>query len=470
MTTQNPYDELPYKSIPIEWTAPERLALASLLHGGPRQQLDTYRVLELGCGNGANLLPLAYYRRHASFIGVDGAQSQIQVATARKSVLGLSNVEFIHSNFRTASQEVSGRFDYILAHGVFSWISHDARDALLELCARHLKPGGLLYLNYNARPGWNVRGLVREFLLAQTSGTTSLATRAEQAQEVSAKVASSLATEGHPYSQLIANEFRFVCDNPVSYVAHEYLTADNHAYWRSEFLEIVARHGFEYVADADYNYPSGRIPEGLVPRLVEEQIIGRTLEETVDLLCYRQLHSPILTHDPGTPQPPTSEELAGLRLASCLEPCPPSNAQKPVFQHPSGYQVEAKEEVIRAALMRLRSSWPRGLRIGKLFPDVSKVTDDLRLLHRNGLVELRCIEPGDFRSHPEGLNRLEGSSGDYVTTPYHTREPVARNSEPGGADSDIRSRGQQHVRALRRELTSPGLQAPSGSARPPRIA
>ena len=71
----NPYDELPYKSFSIEWSAPERLALASLLHGGPRPPLEKYRVLELGCGNGANLLALAYYRRHAAFVGVDAALS-----------------------------------------------------------------------------------------------------------------------------------------------------------------------------------------------------------------------------------------------------------------------------------------------------------------------------------------------------------------------------------------------------------
>src|SRR5271157_1565074 len=112
----NPYEELPYKSFPIEWTAPERLALTSLLHGGPRPPLDNYRVLELGCGNAANLLPMAYYRTHAAFVGVDGAGSQIEVARARKSALGISNIEFIHADFLTTSQQLSGGFDFIIAH------------------------------------------------------------------------------------------------------------------------------------------------------------------------------------------------------------------------------------------------------------------------------------------------------------------------------------------------------------------
>jgi SAM-dependent methyltransferase len=424
MITLNPYDELPYKCHPIEWTAPERLALASLLHGGPRQPLDTYRVLELGCGDGANLLPLAYYRRHATFIGIDGASSQIEIADARKSALELSNIEFIHSEFLTAAHRLSGQFDYIIAHGIFSWVPGDVRDALLELCTQHLRHGGLLYLNYNTRPGWNVRGMVREFLLAQTAGMTSLRMRAELAQEVAAKIVSSLAVGEHPYSQLISNEFGFVCENHVSYVAHEYLAADNHPYWRSEFLTLARRYGFEYVADADFCYSSGRLPEDLAPRLDKEQITGRALDDTVDLLCYRQLHSPILTQGPWVWDPPSLEEFAHLLVASCLVPCAPNGAENPMFQHPSGYQVEAKEAVMVAALKRLQPLWPQGLRIGTVFPDVSQVMDDLKLLQRNGLIELRCIEPRELAVCPDSLNTLESDYGGYVTTPYHTREAV----------------------------------------------
>ena len=427
--TLNPYDELPYKSLPIEWTAPERLALASMLHGGPRPALDTYRMLELGCGDGSNLLPLAYYRKHANFVGVDGARSQIELATTRKAALELSNIEFIHTDFLTAAQRLSGRFDYIVAHGVFSWVPRDVRYALLELFAQRLSHGGLLYLNYNTYPGWNVRGMVREFLLAQTASKTSLPIRARQAQEVAAKVVSSLTLGEHPYSQLIANEFRFVCDNHVSYVAHEYLAADNHAYWRSEFLAMARSHGLEYVADADFNYSSGRIPEDLAPRLVDEQITGRTLDDTVDLLCYRQLHSPILTRNPLTRDLPNLERFSDLLIASCLVPSAANGAGHLMFQHPSGYQVEAKEEVICAALRRLRQLWPRGLRIGAVFPDVSHVMDDVKLLHRNGLIELRCLEPGDFRVNRDSLNRLESRFGGYVTSPYHTRESIPTYTE-----------------------------------------
>lgn len=416
-----PYDELPYKSFPIEWTAPERLALASLLHGGPRPPLDSYRVLELGCGNGANLLPLAYYRRQATFVGVDGAQSQIEVAQARKLALDLPSIQFIHADFLTATGQLSGQFDYIIAHGVFSWVSTEVRDALLELVAQRLHRGGLLYLNYNTRPGWNVRGMVREFLLAQTAGETSLRSRAQLAKGMADKVVVALTGVEHPYSQLLANEFRFVGEGDLTWVAHEFLIADNHPYWRSEFLTLARSYGLEYVADADFNYPSGRVSPDLVPRLDVEQLTGRSIEDTVDLLCYRQLHSPILTLKPLDRDLPDLAEIENLLVASCLDPCSPSyGTGNPMFKHPSGYEVEAKEEFIQIALMRLRLLWPRGLRVKAAFEDVSRVVEDLRLLQHNGLIELRCIEPGDFGINGDALNRLEREWGGYLTTPYHT--------------------------------------------------
>ncbi len=439
-TPPNPYDEVPYKSVPIEWTAPERLALTSLLHGGPRPSLDSYRVLELGCADGANLLPLAYYHRNATFVGIDGARSQIEIADSREAALGVSNIEFIHADFRTAAKQISGQFDYIIAHGIFSWVPKDVRDALLSLCAERLGDGGLLYLNYNTRPGWNVRGMVREFLLAQTAGMESLRDRAQAAQEVAAKVVASLTIGEHPYSELLSNEFRFVCENHVSYVAHEFLSPENHAYWRSEFMGIAGRYGFEYVADADFNYPSGKIPEDLGLRLMASGIVGRGLDDTVDLLCYRQLHTPILTKSPWSPQPPTIEEFSSLYIASCLTPCTSNDSEHQMFHHPSGYQVEAKEEIIRTTLNRLQPLWPRGVRIGELFPEVAQVMDDLKLLQRNGLIELRCIEPGEWGKHSNSLNRLEAVWGEFVTTPYHTREAAPSEFE---ADSIYASAGPQ---------------------------
>jgi SAM-dependent methyltransferase len=439
-TDSNPYDELPYVSQPIEWTAPERLAMVSLLHGGPRAPLDGYRVLELGCGDGANLVPLAYYRRQAQFVGVDGSGHAIAAAAARKQELGLGNLELVHSDFLAAADRISGTFDYIIAHGVLSWVPEPVRQALLALVAARLRPRGLAYVNYNVRPGWNVRGMVRDYLLAQTARVAGLGRRANQAKEAAGKMAASLAAAEHPYTQLMANEFRFVADGHVSYVAHEFLSPVNDAFWHSELTALVARHGLKEVAEADYNLPSGRISDGMAEQIVAAELVGQSLDDTVDLLSFRQHRTPIFTHASWVRSDPGNDELANLLVASCLAPLPRQDQNGvegvdgvegkvddgavPTFRHPSGAEVETRKEVTRAALERLHPIWPRSLPVRDLFGDAKSVIEDIVLLHRHGMIDLRLVEPADFDPPQRVLREHERRWG-YFTTPYHTREAVA---------------------------------------------
>jgi SAM-dependent methyltransferase len=418
---RDPYDELPYASRPIEWSAPERLALASLLHGGPRPHTGHYRVLELGVGDGSNLLPLAYYRRDAHFVGVDSCASAIEVARRRGAELRLTNVHFIHNDFAGAARELEGEFAFILAHGVFSWIRDQERDALLALCRRLLAPSGLLYLNYNSKPGWNVRGMVRDFLRVHTEGRGSLAEQAEAARAIAVKMAAALGAVEHPYARLMEQEYRFVCEGHASYIAHEFLAAENHAYWRREFLAVVQEFGLKYVADADFDRPSGRIPVGLAEQIEAAGLTGQPTEDTIDLLSYRQLHSPILTHAAQPMRPVSPQEFAGLTLASSLEPVAVDGPGPWSFAHESGHEVEVRERPIVDALCKAKPSWPRGLPIEKLFHDVTPHIADLCLLQRYGMINLRVGEPAELTTAEE-LRAAQCRWGDYATTPLHSYE------------------------------------------------
>lgn len=419
----DPYDQVPYRSYPIEWSAPERLAVTALLHGGPRIELETYRVLELGCGDGANLIPLAYYRRRATFVGIDGAGGALASAEQRRAELGLGNLELVHADFRDCAAHLTGTFDFILMHGVLSWVAPEVREILLALCAEHLRPGGLLYLNYNARPGWNIRGLVRELLLKQTAELAhDLGARTARALQLAATFAASYAEAGdHPYMRLMERELRFVCAGHPTYIAHEFLAPENHPFWRGELLALAARRDLHYVADADFNYESGRVDPHLAERIAGAGLGGPHIEDTLDLLSYRQLHSPILTRGPSTSRPTTTAEIAQLILASCLDPIADQDpGAVPKFRHPNGFEVEARTEPMRAVLARLRPRWPRGLRVGDLFDDVAAVTPDLVLLHHHGLIDLRLLDMADGAPPAEPLNTREAAWGGYGTSPYHT--------------------------------------------------
>ncbi len=416
----NPYDELPYSAFPIEWTAPERLALASLLHGGPRLGLDRYRVLDLGCANGANILPLAWYRQHADFTGFDGSARQVALANESKDKLGLTNLRFIHGDFRSATEQLEGPFDIIMAHGVFSWVTDEARDAMLAMCSTLLAPEGLLYLNYNTHPGWTIRGMVRDFLMQQTAHVENLKERAELCREVAAKVIAPLKSDEHAYTKLMANEFRLVVNNFPSYIAHEYLSPENNAYWRSDFFTILKRFGFEFIADADFNCVSNRITNELAELLTRENLAGRAAGDSADLMCYRQMQSPILTHAPLSVKPCSLDEYSGLFIATSLTPSEEEKEGVTTFSLPSGQKIETSDPTICKALAELQAVYPRGRRIGSLFADVAANWESIEYLLNHGMIELRCIEPGDFEPSPKPLNTLEQSLRGISTSPWHT--------------------------------------------------
>jgi SAM-dependent methyltransferase len=414
------YDELAYRCASIEWSAPERLAAASALHGGPRSLRRRYRVLELGCGNGANLIPLAYFRPHAQFVGVDGAGTQIEAAQSRASQARLTNVAFAHADFREADAYLQGSFDYIIAHGVFSWIDDDTRHALLSMCAKRLSDDGLLYMNYNCKPGWNLRGMIRDFLLAQTARGGGLAERAQVAQEVAARLVQSFMHADQPYSAQLVDEFSFVRDSDASYVAHEYLAPQNRSFWRSEFEEMTNAYGLRHIADADFSYDSGRTSAELPGRLREAGIVGRSLEDTADFLCNRQLHSPILARHTSEQRPLDVLAFFEMQLASCLA-FQRNEGGVAWFAHPCGVQVEVKTTSLCDALRKLQSLWPHGVPMKQLFTVSESVMEDLMLLHRNGLVDIRYMAPDDGDPHDNGDEPVLVFNG-HVTNRYHCRE------------------------------------------------
>jgi hypothetical protein len=273
--------------------------------------------------------------------------------------------------------------------------------------------------------------LIRDFLLSQTANIEGLFARAERAREIAARIAVELQSSDHPYSRLLGNEFRFVLDNHVSHTAHEYLSEFNEAYSRREFLELMSYHGLAYVADADFNYRSGRLPEGLSSQLRRLQLDTETVDEASDLLCYRQLHSPILTQIGVERRQPSLNELSALSVASDLvERESIDGGAIVVFEHRSGHQVEVRSLSMATALRILHGAWPRGHRLDRLFADVTGTFDDLSLLHRTGMIELRSVDLAALDVNPQPLNQLERLCG-YTSSPCHSVNYLATARREG---------------------------------------
>ena len=124
------YDAIPYRHGAIPLSHPARVGAIARLLGMNAAAPDRCRVLELGCAEGMNLLPLAERLPRAEFVGVDLSANQIATAEASRAACGIGNARFIHADLREFEPE-AGAFDFVIAHGVYSWVPDEVKERLL---------------------------------------------------------------------------------------------------------------------------------------------------------------------------------------------------------------------------------------------------------------------------------------------------------------------------------------------------
>src|SRR5262245_47574369 len=148
------YDEVPYEGHAFPLTHPDRLATIATLFGMRPPPPHKARVLELGCGTGDNLIPMAVSMPHASFVGCDLSAVHVARARATADRLGLDNVVIEQRDILELDRG-GGEFDYLICHGVFSWVPPRVQDRILALAHELLSPQGVALVSYNTYPGWH---------------------------------------------------------------------------------------------------------------------------------------------------------------------------------------------------------------------------------------------------------------------------------------------------------------------------
>ncbi|MBK7726476.1 MAG: class I SAM-dependent methyltransferase [Dehalococcoidia bacterium] len=136
------YDEMPYEGGLVVGSHPEHLATVGRLFGMTPAPIERCRVLEIGCATGMNLLAMAYSLPGCEFVGIDPSGRQIELGRKALAEYGITNVELATTDVREAV-EWQREFDYIVCHGVFSWVAPDVQEAILAACRRLLAPQGL---------------------------------------------------------------------------------------------------------------------------------------------------------------------------------------------------------------------------------------------------------------------------------------------------------------------------------------
>lgn len=292
--TATEYDRVAYPSMSHPQTFAENLAIKGLLRGIEVAPPDNCRVLELGCGDGFNLAAMATAYPRSHYTGLDYAAEVIARGRTMTAALGLTNVQLETADIRNLRPDL-GEFDYIIAHGVYSWVPADVRTALLATIGRHLAPNGVAFVSYLALPGACLREMSRLMMRFHVQKESDPAARIAQGRALMTLIANATDEKNH-YSEWIKTEARLIEEHSDEAFFHDELSDESAPVLFTDFLAQAEKHGLHFLAEAEYLIPVGRLltektREHLRPleqnRVLLEQYLdfmeGRRFRQT--LLC-----------------------------------------------------------------------------------------------------------------------------------------------------------------------------------------
>ena len=249
--TDSSYDQVPYAYYSFPDSHPRRLQAVARLLGLESVAPAQCRILELGCAVGGNIVPMAYSLPKAQFVGIDLVESQIESARKFATACSLTNLDLRAANIMEVTPEW-GQFDYIIVHGVFSWIPHEVAQKVLQICAEQLAPNGLAYISFNTYPGAHMRMWVREAMLFHGDAFPDPVQKARAGREFILSLARTPLL-----APLLKAEVQHFESDPDSYIVHEYLEGTNNPLYFRDFAASIARHGLQYLGDAMQNGIAG---------------------------------------------------------------------------------------------------------------------------------------------------------------------------------------------------------------------
>ncbi len=361
-TARTAYDEVPYPGHSHAETHPSRIAAIARLFGVAAPRVATARILEIACGDGSNLVPIAYSLPQAHCTGFDLAPSAIERAHARASSLQLRNVDLFAGDI--ARVGAIGHFDYIVAHGLYSWAPPSLRDGLLRLIHRSLSPNGVAFVSYNTFPGWHVAGMVREMLRYHTRGAGDAESKVLQARALLdfLRVAHN---DNDPYGRLLAAEAERFVRHSSAHMFHDDLAEVNDPVYFEEFVAHAARFELVHVADADFaTMTANDLPAEARAKL--EQLRGDpvTFGQYLDFVRCRRFRESLLCRadviPSAVPLPGAVRELLATSAATATaSPVDLAEGVEAQFHWGDRASLVSDSSLAKAAMVALREQWPR---------------------------------------------------------------------------------------------------------------
>ncbi|MEN4922733.1 class I SAM-dependent methyltransferase [Achromobacter spanius] len=361
------YDETPYISLPISYTAPGNLRAVACLYGIAAPALESARILELGCAAGGNLLPFALAYPDAQVVGIDLSPQQIEAGQRVAEAAGARNLDLRAMSLTEITPDF-GTFDYIICHGVFSWVPPDVRDAIFRICRTNLSPEGIAYVSYNIYPGWKGSDVIRDAMMLNSFGAQTPQEKLARAKDILELIENGL-WENNPLQSALQHTARKLRGQSDHYLLHEYLEAINTPCYFLEFAAAAQQAGLAYLADAEphLSFPStysSKVAHGLNGLAVNA---GREMrEQYLDFAVGRSFRKSLLVHTERADailDQPEGCAFEGMFLAADLLPLPATGALAKQRQYltASGATLRSSDPVAHILMDLLGESWPRSV-------------------------------------------------------------------------------------------------------------
>jgi hypothetical protein len=395
------YDEIPYPNVAKPFTHISRMAALGRLRGVTPASPGNCQVLELGCADGGNLLPMALQFHESRFVGIDLSPVQIDMGRKVTADLSVSNLELRTADILELGDGDLDRYDYIIVHGVYSWVSSEVQEKTLSICRDHLTENGLAYVSYNSYPGWHGKQALRKMLRYHTRRIDDPREKVKAALALLVAFPTSVDLPNDPAAilvQRLRHDLENI-DDPVTYLVHEYLVDANEPLYFREFLDRAEAFGLRYVDDA---FPGSTAIDRLPPasrKFVSETFTDYSEQQQyVDYLCNVSFRRSLLCHSClPLEHDVTFDRVQPLYLAATCNR-EDSEAGEPQFRSDPGRGFSVEHPGLRSALECLIDARPASISFTQLRHVMGDgIADDEAAAIFDGLLRTAAVE---FTSHP----------------------------------------------------------------------
>lgn len=367
------YDSVVYPGRPFRQSHPDRLATLASLYGMTPAPVPSCSVLELGCGSGRNLIPMAYQYPESHFLGVDLSRGAVETGVGAIGELGLRNIQLRHLDIMDVTGDL-GRFDYIIAHGVYSWVPPVVRAKILDVFHTNLAPHGVAYVSYNTYPGAFLSDLARRMMLFHVRAATDAHDKIQQSRALLTFLAEA-SPDDQIYGLVLRAQLERIRAKPDAVFFHDDLEEASSPFFLYEVVGEAVRHGLQYLADATSPVVDLRMHPNPVVRVLERiperEVMIR--EQYLDFISGRGFRHTLLCHEGVELHRSIGPAcVKNYHLAARIDLAP--GTIDPLVDVPAEFNstegtLTTDHRLSKAALLHLGEIWPRAVTFHDLLED-----------------------------------------------------------------------------------------------------